>query len=191
MDSLILASSSPRRIELLKTWGFDVQAVAANVDETARPAEAPRPLVRRLASTKALTIAERYPRRTVLGADTVVAVGEKILGKPGSGEQAREMLQSLSNVRHEVYTGVAVWSGNDNFGLVTVSVAHVTFRPLSREEIDAYVATGEPMDKAGGYAIQGQAGQWVTGLDGEMDIVVGLPRRAVERLMLGIGHGKR
>lgn len=179
----ILASSSPRRRELLTQLGLDFDVVTPNVDETPRLDEAPEALVRRLAVLKAVTVGERYPLFAVLGSDTVVALGRTILGKPRDEDHARAMLQMLSGTRHQVYTGVAIWQGCKGRGYVRVSVAHVTFRHLLALEIDAYITTGEPLDKAGAYAIQGTAGQWVESYEGNLETVIGLPRDVVERLM--------
>ncbi|NMP21247.1 Maf family protein [Sulfobacillus harzensis] len=183
MNSLILASSSPRRHHLLSQMGLSFEVVPADLDETARPHERPESLVRRLAASKALAVGEKRPEALVLGADTVVALGAQILGKPRDASDAERMLQMLSGTRHEICTGVSVWSGVRGLGYVAVSVAHVTFRPLSPVEIQTYVATGEPMDKAGAYAIQGGAGRWVESYEGNLETVIGLPRDVVERLL--------
>lgn len=183
MGTLILASSSPRRRQMLTNMGLDFEVIPADIDETPRRGERPEALVRRLAATKALTVAARNPSAVVLGADTVVSLGQVILGKPHDAEHARAMLQMLSGNRHEICTGVAVWQGDQALGFASVNVTHVTFRPLSTLEIETYVATGEPMDKAGAYAIQGGAGAWVTSYEGNLETVIGLPRDTVARLL--------
>lgn len=183
MAPLILASSSPRRRHLLETMGLKFETVAADIDEMPRRGETPEALVRRLAATKAVAVGHDYPDVIVLGGDTVVALGRVILGKPHDPDHARAMLQMLSGKRHEIYTGVSVWWGAKGRGYVSVNVAHVTFRPLSTLEINAYVSTGEPMDKAGAYAIQGEAGRWVESYEGNLETVIGLPRDVVQRLI--------
>ena len=182
-NTLILASSSPRRRQLLKQMGLEFEVIPADIDETARVQERPQALVRRLAVSKAVRVGEVHAEAVVIGADTVVALGRTILGKPQDTREAERMLQMLSGTRHEIYTGVSVWSGTRGQGFVKVCVARVTFRPLLPVEIQAYVATGEPMDKAGAYAIQGGAGQWVESYEGNLETVVGLPRETVERLL--------
>ena len=193
---IILASNSPRRRQMLSTAGISVEVVPAGVSETARTGETPDRLVRRLAATKAITVAVRIPDSMVIGADTVVALGRNILGKPCNPEEARAMLALLSGKRHQVYTGVAVYREASQRGWVTVEVAEVGFRELDPAEIDAYVATGDPLDKAGGYGIQGSAGNWVVNFSGNLETVVGLPIDAVRRLLdratrvlTEVGHG--
>ncbi len=183
MESVILASASPRRRHLLTQMGLEFEVHPADIDETPRRDERPEVLVRRLAVEKALVVAQKHPDALVIGADTVVALGRMILGKPHDADHARAMLQMLSGNRHEIYTGVAVWSGARQRGYASVNVAHVTFRSLTPAEIDDYVATGEPMDKAGSYAIQGGAGRFVESYVGNLEIVIGLPRDVVERLI--------
>ena len=180
---MILASGSPRRKHLMESMGLAFEISPAGVDETPHPDERPESLVRRLAATKAIAVGERNPNALVIGADTVVALGREILGKPQDENCARAMLQMLSGNRHEIYTGVSVWRADKGRGLVAVDVAHVTFRSLSITEIDAYVKTGEPMDKAGSYAIQGGAGAWVESYEGNLETVIGLPRDLLTRLI--------
>jgi septum formation protein len=184
---LILASSSPRRRDLLTRAGYVFEVVSADVDETPRPQETPPCLVRRLAVVKSLAVAHRFPEALVVGADTVVALEGQILGKPANEELARRMLQMLSGKRHEVYTGISVWSGIRQRGLAAVSAASVTFRPLLPAEIEEYVRSGEPLDKAGAYAIQGRAGLWVTSVKGDRETVIGLPTALVGRLIAKLG----
>lgn len=186
MKPLILASASPRRVELLRQTGRPFAVIPANLDETPRRRERPDVLVRRLAISKAVAVGESHPSAVTLGADTVVALGPMMLGKPHDADHACAMLQMLSGTRHEVYTGVSVWSGLSGQGYAAVSVAHVTFRPLSSLEIEDYVATGEPLDKAGSYAIQGGAGRWVESYEGNLETVIGLPRELAIRLITRI-----
>ena len=184
MKKLILASSSPRRQQLLQRMGLAFEMAPANADETPRRGERPDVLVRRLAATKAILVGEQRPDQVIVGADTVVALGRVIMGKPHDADHARTMLQMLSGNRHQIYTGIAVWSSRLGRGYVAVSVAHVTFRSLSSADIADYVATGEALDKAGAYAIQGGAGQWVESYEGNLETVIGLPRDVVQRLLV-------
>ncbi len=183
MGSLVLASQSPRRIQLLETMGLQFLVDPAEMDETARPHERPDALVRRLAVTKALIVGQRHANASILGSDTIVAKGPGLFGKPHTPESAEDMLRKLSGTRHQVYTGVALWNPEAGKGYVEVAVAHVTFRALSALEILEYVASGEPLDKAGAYAIQGQAGSWVTAFEGNLETVMGLPTDVVQKLL--------
>ncbi len=178
---LVLASSSPRRAELLKAAGFHFSIAPIDIDETALPSEAPQDHVRRLARGKTLAAAAGAPGSTILGADTVVVVDDTILGKPNDAGDARRMLRLLAGRRHHVYTGVALW----RLGAVrdAVEVSAVDFSPMSPHEIDWYVASGEPLGKAGAYAIQGLGSRFVTRLEGSYTNVVGLPVAVVYRLL--------
>jgi septum formation protein len=184
---LILASQSPRRAELLRNAGFSFEVRPAEVDERAHPCEPPLDYVQRLAKEKALLVlATAPPGAHVLGADTTVAVDGESLGKPTDAADARRMLSKLSGRTHQVMTGVCLaWQcahangrdtgGNDVECDVEAEVTEVEFAPLSEEEIAAYVALGEPMDKAGAYAIQGRASRWIPRIRGCYFNVVGLP----------------
>ena len=182
---LILASASPRRAELLQAAGIPFDIDAADVDETLLPGEPPHLYVARLAEAKARAVARRAPDRPVLGADTVVVAGDSVLGKPADPADAVRMLESLSGRTHLVLTGVCVVAT----GRVSVEVALTTveFRPLDPAEIQWYLASGEPMDKAGAYAIQGLASRFVTRIDGSYSNVVGLPVELVVRMCAGAG----
>lgn len=186
---MILASASPRRRHLLEMMGITFSVIPADIDETPRREERPEALVRRLAATKAVAVGIHHPAEWVIGADTVVALGRTILGKPHDADHAKAMLQMLSGNRHEIYTGVAVWCSARGRGLVAVDVAHVTFRTLTTDEIHEYVASGEPMDKAGAYGIQGGAGAWVASYEGNLETVIGLPRDVLSRLMARTSKG--
>jgi septum formation protein len=169
---LILASQSPRRAEILKQAGFDFVIRPAAVDETPLADESPQAHVERLARAKALAV-EAGADDIVLGADTIVVIDGCILGKPADAADAARMLQALSGRQHEVITGVCL---RRRSGLECGStVTRVWFAPLSPEEIAAYVASGEPMDKAGAYAIQGLASSYITRIEGSYANVVGLP----------------
>lgn len=182
---LILASASPRRAELLRAAGIDFDVIVADVDESVRPGEASEGYVRRLAEAKARAVIDRAAGRPVLGADTVVVVDGQILGKPAGDDDATRMLRMLSGRAHQVITGVSMARGGD--AVTDVEVTTVEFAPLSQAEIDWYVASGEPADKAGAYAVQGLASRFVRRLDGSYSNVVGLPVALVYRLCTGAG----
>jgi septum formation protein len=177
IDGLVLASGSPRRRELLAHLGVPFTVVAADVDETPRPGEGPVELVRRLAAAKAAAV-DGDP---VLAADTVVELDGEILGKPADAAAARRMLARLSGRSHHVHTGVALRAG-ERLDVEVVTTA-VTFAALTPEAIEWYVATGEPLDKAGAYAIQGAGGVFVESIHGSASNVVGLPLATVARLL--------
>jgi nucleoside triphosphate pyrophosphatase len=172
-DKLILASASPRRVALLRQAGAEFVVVDPGPDR-AWPADAePRHGVRALALDKARRVARERPGRVVVGADTVVVVRGRRLGKPRDRAEALEMLSRLHGRTHEVWTGIAVVrDGEQRTGAECV---RVQFARLTRAELEAYVATGEPLDKAGGYGIQGLGGQFVRRIDGDYTAVVGLP----------------
>ena len=180
--TFVLASASPRRAELLRAAGFSFTVDAVDIDESVEPGETPEACVRRLARGKAEAGARRHPGATVLGADTVVVVDGRILGKPRDDDEARGMLAALSGRVHQVYTGVAVARPGQVRDAVDISA--VTFAPLTGAQISAYVATGEPRDKAGAYAIQGWASRFVERLDGSYSGVVGLPVAVAYRLLI-------
>ena len=169
---LILASQSPRRSELLKNAGIPFVAKAANVDETVLPGEGPEDYAKRVAQLKAMAI-QGAPGDIVLGADTVVVIDREILGKPRDPDDAARMLELLAGRKHEVITAICLRRGKEV--QIDWAVTLVWFVPLTREEIGDYVASGEPMDKAGAYAIQGLASKFVQRIDGSYANVVGLP----------------
>jgi septum formation protein len=173
---LILASASPRRRALLEPFGFELQVVPADIDETQRQGESPNQYVERLSQEKARAVLTRHENAaaTVLAADTSVVVDGEVLGKPGTHvDEHRRMLQRLSGRKHQVLTGVTVTSARGSRS--TVVTTFVTFRALSAQEIVWYTTTSEGRDKAGGYALQGLAGGFVTGIEGSVSSVVGLP----------------
>jgi septum formation protein len=184
--SLVLASGSPRRLRLLASLGLECEVSPVDIDETPRPGEAPADYARRLAAEKVAAAVTRHsPARLVLAADTVVALGEEILGKPADAADAARILRRLSGRTHEVHTAVAASrAGDTHFRL---SSSEVTFRNLRDAEIDAYVGTGEPLDKAGAYGIQGLAGIFVTRLSGSYTGVVGLPLSETAELLHTFG----
>ena len=179
-EKLILASQSPRRAEILTSVGWPFEAIPADIDESRLESEDALSYVLRLAQTKAETVAARGASGLVLGADTVVVVDEEILGQPRDDDDARRMLSLLSGKWHDVVTGVALVSGSQT------SVAHQTtrvrFAAMTSEEIEWYIATGEPQGKAGAYAIQGQGALFIQEIQGDYFNVVGLPVRLVYEL---------
>lgn len=169
---LILASQSPRRRELMEGFGIPFTVRSADIDETMDPKKDPFTEVARVSREKALAVA-REPEDVVVAADTVVVLDGKVLGKPHSPEEAKEMLRSLSGRVHQVMTGLTVLRGSACIS--GTEVTQVRFRPLLEPEIDDYVATGEPMDKAGAYGIQGGAARFIPGIQGDYYNVMGLP----------------
>ncbi len=170
---LILASASPRRRELLAAAGVPCVVDAAHIDESLLADEPPAAYAERLARAKAAVVARRHPGTPVLGADTVVVIDGEVLGKPVDAEDARRMLRLLSARTHDVLTAVAV--ARDGVIWSCVEKSTVEMRKISEKELADYVATGEPMDKAGAYAIQGGAGVFVCRISGYFDTIVGLP----------------
>ena len=184
---LILASASARRLDLLARIGITpYEAVPAEVDETVRRAEKPAGLSRRLAAAKAAFVAERLPGAWVLGADTVVACGRRVLPKAADEAAARRCLGLLSGRRHRVWGGVSVLAPGGRAGHRLVSTA-VVFKRLEQGEIEAYLASGEWRGKAGAYAIQGRAAAFVRTISGSYTNVVGLPLYETAALLKGLG----
>ncbi len=188
---LILASASQRRAEVLRNAGIEFETIATGVNEARRPNEPAEELIRRLAASKARRAAARAASRDariiVVGADTEVVVDGLILGKPASGEDAREMLRRLSGRTHSVITGLVAIRLPDGATRAELETTQVTFAPLSAEEIEDYVASGEPFDKAGAYAIQGRGGRFVTRVEGCYFNVVGLPLARLYRILRELG----
>ncbi len=183
---LILASNSPRRRELLRNAGFEFEVVPNDVDETYHSNESPSINAERIARLKAEAVARRLGPAddvVVLAADTIVVVEDTVLGKPRSPEDARAMLEKLSSRVHEVISGLAVMNAGGKRSVAAHEITRVYFRPLSADEIAAYVATGEPLDKAGAYAIQGRASRFVTRIEGCYFNVMGLPVARVDSLL--------
>jgi len=183
---LVLASSSPRRVELLAQIGIVPDQIdPADIDETPLKAEMPSRLAQRLATSKADVVAQRHPDDVVLAADTVVAVGRRLLEKPADEAEARRFLKLLSGRNHRVFTGIAVVSeGRTSWRVVDT---RVTFKTLSDAEIDAYVASGEWRGKAGGYGIQGRAAAFIQRIVGSHPAVMGLPLYEASNLLHGAG----
>ena len=183
---LVLASASPRRLELLALVGIAPDRVEpADIDETPLKAETPERLAERLARTKAEVVASRFPEAAVLAADTVVAVGRRFLEKPLDEDEAGRFLRLLSGRNHRVLTGVAVAAAGRTS--TRVNITRVAFKPLSEAEIADYVTSGEWRGKAGGYAVQGRAGAFVRRIVGSHHGVMGLPLYEVVNLLAGVG----
>jgi septum formation protein len=183
-DTLILASRSPRRENLLRLMGVPFRVELADVDESPLEGESPEEMVRRLAAEKARAVAVRNAAATVIGADTIVVLNDTILGKPTGDDQARQMLTALSAHTHDVYTGVAVYRAHPELITGFVEKTRVTFGPLTDDDISEYIATGSPFDKAGGYGIQDDRGAlFVEHIKGDFYNVMGLPVYRLNRLL--------
>lgn len=186
---VVLASASPRRRELLALIGIDHIVLPANIDETMRPDELPAPHALRLAVEKAAAVARTRSDAVVIGADTVVVLDGKVLGKPANVDAAREMLRALNGRTHTVITAVAVaYNGATRQGAEEVEV---TFRKLAQDEIEAYIGTREGMDKAGGYGIQGFGATIVERIEGDYFAVMGLPLVRLTMLLREAGLSYR
>jgi septum formation protein len=194
--ALVLASASPRRQELLRAAGIAITVQPTNIPEVPLDGETPKVFAERLAREKAWAIFKQKPNDFVLGADTVVVVAKEILGKPTSAADAARMLRLLSGRTHQVTTGVCLMGprqaasleGNaggkgEALGDTRSETTLVTMNEFSDDEIQAYIATGEPMDKAGAYAIQGMASRWIPKVEGDYSNVVGLPIALVYRML--------
>jgi septum formation protein len=179
---LILASSSPRRAELLRAAGIEFKVLPTDIDETRLPGEMPREYVLRLSRSKALAVARSD--ELVLGADTTVVIDDEIEGKPVDAVDARRILRALSGRWHEVLTAITLVRGNQL--LSDIESTRVKFAELNEAEIDWYISTGEPLDKAGAYGIQGYGSRFVERIEGSYSNVVGLPVQMVYRMMKGM-----
>ena len=177
---IVLASQSPRRSEILRQAGIPFAVKPANVDETARPGESPEDYVKRVARDKAMA-AGAAPGETVLGGDTVGVVDGAILGKPANSADAVRMLGLLAGREHRVLTGICLQ--RDAEMVIDCASTRVWFRPLTPEEITGYIASGEPMDKAGAYAIQGLGSKFIERIEGSYTNVVGLPIELVQQIL--------
>lgn len=178
---LILASGSPRRRELLSLYTTDFEVCASDFDERAVQAESPAALAEALARGKCLAVSGQNPGCLVVGSDTVVELDGEVFGKPKDAADARRMLRALSGRTHQVHTGVCVSDGvrTESF----VDTCRVTFFPIPEEELERCIASGEPFDKAGAYAIQGQAALWLDRLEGDYYTIMGLPVSRTARLL--------
>lgn len=173
LPELILASGSPRRAEILTSVGWPFTVQIPDIDETELPGEPPDDYVRRLAGEKASAVAGNIPDRLILAADTTVVIDRKIIGKPTDDDDARRMLKELSGNWHEVLTGVAIVKGEKS--MIDLQRTRVKFAEMTGREIDFLVERGDPLDKAGGYAVQAQAALFIEGIEGDYWNVVGLP----------------
>jgi septum formation protein len=185
---LILASQSPRRKSLLSRTGIKFCVVPAQVEEPPFAIhQDPREYANRLALMKAAHVSRNFPKQWVLGADTIVVIDSKVLGKPATEQDARRMLTQLSGNTHQVMTGCVILSAGQNQQFSSLVSTEVTFKTLSDQEIDWYVASGEPFDKAGGYAIQGLGAHLVKQINGSYTNVVGLPLCEVVEFLDRVG----
>ena len=187
VSKLILASASPRRQELLRDLGIPFRAIPSLIEEDLRQGEGPEEHVMRLCEAKARDVAQRYPEHWVIGADTIVFAQGTILGKPKTSQEARGMLEALQGRAHEVYTGICVLRLAPEQSTKRVVRTAVHFRTLSREEMDWYIRTGEPFDKAGSYAVQGYGGVFVRAIEGSYSNVVGLPVTELVEMLRDVG----
>ena len=187
LPKLILASTSPRRAEILRTVGWPFESCPVDIDEGRRPGEKAATYVQRLAVEKAQAAAVvRGAGSTIIAADTVVVIDEEILGKPHDEDDARRMLRQLSGQWHQVLTGIALINGAPAEIRVAHETTEVKFAAMSQDEIDWYVSSGEPMDKAGAYAIQGLGSRFIEGIRGDYFTVVGLPVRLLYELWAAV-----
>jgi septum formation protein len=183
MKPIILASASPRRRELLMQIGVAFTVVTADIDETPIPGENHVKYTVRLAEAKALAVLVNHPEAIVIGADTIVTIDGHLLGKPHNTADAERMLQLLQGRTHQVTTGIAVLTSEATH--IGAETTDVTFAPMDTATIRAYIATNEPMDKAGAYAIQGIAAQWIPRIEGDYSNVVGLPLARLTAMLRG------
>ena len=185
---LVLASASPRRLTLLREIGIEPDLLAAmDIDETPRKDELPRPLALRLAEAKMAAARAVHPGRFIITADTVIAVGRRILPKAETADEVRQYLTLLSGRRHRAYTGLAV-TAPDGTTRSRVSMTAVGFKRLTEAEITSYAACGEGIGKAGGYNLQGRAGAFASFLSGSFSSVLGLPQHDVYQMLTGLGY---
>jgi septum formation protein len=187
LPKIILASASPRRAEILRTVGWPFETLPVNIDESRRDNEGAEAYVRRLARTKAEAAAAQRPGCMIVAADTTVVIDGQILEKPIDNDDAQRMLRLLNNRWHQVLTGVAVIDDENSETKIAHATTEVKFAAMSDDDLKWYVATGEPMDKAGAYAIQGQGARFIERIKGDFFNVVGLPVRLLFELIDGNG----
>jgi septum formation protein len=183
LPMVLLASASPRRAEILRTVGWPFDARPLGIDETRKDQEDAVTYVERLARAKGEAVMLKFPEAIIVAADTIVLIQGEILGKPDDPDDARRMLARLSGRWHQVLTGVAVIDGPTSKVAVAHQFTEVKFALMTDEEIDWYVQSGEPMDKAGGYAIQGSGSRFIEGIRGDYFNVVGLPVRLLYEIV--------
>ncbi len=187
MKEVILASKSPRRRELLSQMGLDYDVVPSNFDEQLDDNRSPDEVARELALSKAMQVAREYPDCIVIGSDTIVTIAGRQLEKPHDTREARDMLRRLSGNANDVTTAVAVVRAADGTQLVDADTTRVYFKPYDAAAVAAYVATGDPMDKAGAYGIQSGAASLIDHIEGHYDTVIGLPTLVLSRLLKDVG----
>lgn len=187
MKKIILASGSPRRRELMKLLGVPFEVVISDFDESSIKIKDPGKFVERLSFEKAKAVAVRYKEAIVIGADTAVVLGKQILGKPLDELDAGKMLSSLSGMEHLIITGLTVIDGTNRKTETKSITSKVKMKKLSRDEIMAYIATGEPMDRAGAYAVNERGGLFVEKIDGDFFSIVGLPMKDLRKILLKLG----
>jgi septum formation protein len=185
VNRIVLASASPRRYELLRQIGITAEVLAANIDESMLTNEMANVCVNRLAQAKAAAVASMHPDAIVVAADTLISCENIVLGKPSNIEDALMIWHKLSNKTHQVFTGVAVFF--QEYKLSIVNVSDVTFAEISDESMQAYWLTGEPIDKAGAYAIQGHAAAWIKEIRGSYSGIMGLPLFETAQLLKSLG----
>lgn len=183
---LILASSSPRRRELLTQAALHFDILPADIDETQRPHEGPAAYVQRMALEKARAVHARHPEALILGADTTVVLNGEVLAKPADRADAERMLRALSGRTHHVHTGVVLLSASAQ--RTHVETTAVTFAPISEAELEHYIDSAEPYDKAGAYGIQGYAARWIPRIEGDYFNVMGLPLAITVQLLRELGY---
>lgn len=184
MDRLVLASSSPRRKEILERYNFTPMIVKSSISESINIDEDPVQIAMSLAFEKANNVSQRYKDKIVIGADTIVTLDNKILGKPKDREEAFSILSKLSGNKHHVITGIAVIKEDEDFKLIDCETTTVEFRELSHERINNYIDSKEPFDKAGAYGIQGLGAILVEKIDGCYSNVVGLPLTKIDHILV-------
>ncbi len=187
MKQIILASASPRRQALLKQLGFKFKTVKSDFVEVLDQSVKPSFLVKKLALGKALKVAARFKNSIVIGADTFIVCDGQIMGKAHNNKQAREMLSKLSGRKHLVFTGLAVVDTTTNWQIVQVAKAKVYFKKLTVKQIEDYLKTGEPLGKAGAYAIQGMGKSLVAKYEGDYEGIVGLPLKKLVKILKDFG----
>jgi nucleoside triphosphate pyrophosphatase len=183
----VLASSSPRRRELLKSIGLDFDVVPSHIPEERAQSETPEEYVARLSREKAMAIAEKHPDRWIIAADTTVVLGEQVLEKPADDADAKRMLSAISGVTHIVFTGVTLRRIAPAYADTHVTATEVRMLPMTAKDIDWYIATGEPRDKAGAYAAQGLGGMFIDSIHGSFTNVVGLPLASLFQMLRKAG----
>lgn len=188
MSRLILASGSPRRQELLSSLQLTFETRVSHVEEVAAPGETPDEYVRRLSIEKAESVSREFPDAIVIGADTIVYIDRQILEKPKNMADAEAMLAKLAGKTHTVFTGLAVIHANSGLRLTELDRTQVTISNMTADEIRWYVATGEPLDKAGSYAVQGIGAAFVESINGNYTNVVGLPLPLLRRMLASAGR---